>query len=201
MQHNVPLKVRSTFDDSPGTLITTASRPDSWSRARGDRVVAGVTHLASLCRFLVPSDGTGMTHIKAFRRLADQGISVDMVSVTPAFYSFVVKKDVTQQAEQVMSHLGFAGDLAVLHDCAKVSIVGSGMRGLPGVMANVAEALHEAGVEILQTADSHMTISCLIGKADLGTAAQALHRRFGLDKARKTDREAEVPQVPHLKNI
>lgn len=54
------------------------------------------------------------------------------------------------------------------------------MRGRPGVMASISEALQLVGVEILQTVDSHTTISCLVHSGDLEKAAKALHSRFGL---------------------
>ncbi|MDP2870973.1 MAG: ACT domain-containing protein, partial [Bacillota bacterium] len=66
---------------------------------------------------------------------------------------------------------------------AKISVVGRGMRDTPGVMARVSEALLEAGVGILQTSDSLMTISCLVDLGDLEPAVRALHTKFGLDPA------------------
>ncbi|MHB8758053.1 MAG: ACT domain-containing protein, partial [Bacillota bacterium] len=74
--------------------------------------------------------------------------------------------------------LGFQVDLK--RGCAKVSVVGAGMRGVPGVMANVVRGLAKAEVRILQTSDSHLTISCLIEQADMEKAVRALHEQFGL---------------------
>ncbi|MEM5770948.1 MAG: ACT domain-containing protein, partial [Bacillota bacterium] len=51
---------------------------------------------------------------------------------------------------------------------------------LPGVMARVVEALANAGVPILQTVDSHNTISCLIPKENMHKAVKALHEQFNL---------------------
>ena len=54
------------------------------------------------------------------------------------------------------------------------------MRGIPGVMARVVSALNKAGTEILQTADSHLNISCLIPEQDVAAAVKALHSEFSL---------------------
>lgn len=58
------------------------------------------------------------------------------------------------------------------------------MHGVPGVMADVLAALREQGISVLQTADSHTTISCLVAEADVENAVRALHRRFHLGRGR-----------------
>jgi len=54
------------------------------------------------------------------------------------------------------------------------------MKGIPGVMAKIYKALSDSGVKVLQTADSHMTIWCLIGTDNLEKAVNALHKAFHL---------------------
>jgi aspartate kinase len=54
------------------------------------------------------------------------------------------------------------------------------MHGVPGVMARVAESLSGAGVNVLQTADSHTTISVLVPASDAERAVGALHEGFEL---------------------
>jgi aspartate kinase len=63
---------------------------------------------------------------------------------------------------------------------AKVTLVGAGMHGVPGVMARMAEYLEQAGVAVLQTADSHTTISVLVKDSDAESAVRALHSGFQL---------------------
>jgi aspartate kinase len=54
------------------------------------------------------------------------------------------------------------------------------MADRPGVMAQVVEALKEAGIEILQTGDSHVTITCLVKEEMMEEAIRVLHRKFEL---------------------
>ena len=68
----------------------------------------------------------------------------------------------------------------VLPDCAKVSVIGAGMAGIPGVMARIVEALTKEQIQILQTADSHTTIWVLVRRADMEKAVCALHEAFQL---------------------
>ena len=64
----------------------------------------------------------------------------------------------------------------------KVTVIGSRMRGVPGVMARTVRALDRAGIRIHQTSDSSMTISCLVEGERLNEAVIALHAEYGLEK-------------------
>lgn len=64
----------------------------------------------------------------------------------------------------------------------KISVVGAGMHGVPGVMARVVGCLEKAGIGIFQTTDSHANISCLIREGDLAEAVRVLHHEFRLDQ-------------------
>jgi aspartate kinase len=68
----------------------------------------------------------------------------------------------------------------VTEGLAKVTLVGAAMHGVPGVMARMAEHLDAAGVDVLQAADSHTTISVLVHASDADTAVRALHDGFEL---------------------
>ncbi len=181
MRANVPVRVRSTFDDpevEPGTLITHGFEVGGQWDGLG-RVVTGVTNVPDLAQFSVEGGDRSDSAVRAFRLLADASISVDLINVAPDRRRFVVAGEDAARARRALEAEGFRVDVRL--ECAKVSVVGTGMRGVPGVMAAIVEALHQEGVQILQSADSHVTISCLVGKADMERAVQALHRKFGLD--------------------
>ena len=82
------------------------------------------------------------------------------------------------KAGNLLRQQGFDFDLTA--GCAKVTLVGMGMQGVPGVVLAVMEALGGAGIPVLQTVDSEMTISCLVHEADMGGAVRALHESFAL---------------------
>jgi len=64
--------------------------------------------------------------------------------------------------------------------CAKISVVGAGMRGTSGVIYRVVKAITDAGVEIIHSTDSNITISILVPVDRADAAEQALHDAFGL---------------------
>ncbi|MDO9108751.1 MAG: ACT domain-containing protein, partial [Coriobacteriia bacterium] len=91
---------------------------------------------------------------------------------------FSVGQGSLDTASCVLDGLGLA--YVLREGLAKVTLVGAGMHGVPGVMATMAEALAQAEVTVLQTSDSHTTISVLIRAEDTDRAIEALHRRFEL---------------------
>ena len=180
MRSNVPLRVKSTRGGGPGTLIATGRRM-GWPMISDGRPVTAVTHVPSLAQVQVSCSGDQMPEgmeLKVFERMAGAGISVDLINVSPQLVSYTVPDRVTEGVKAALAGL----DLVVetRSGCAKVSVVGLGMRGVPGVMAKVSRALVGQGVRILQTADSHATISCLVDAADMERAIVALHDEFGL---------------------
>jgi aspartate kinase len=179
-QKNIPLVVKSTFSDEPGTLITNVTRNCQEEAAVTDRVATGVTYLPNIAQIKICLDASN-THnesSKIFRTMADNGISVDLINVHPGQVMFTVAEDVAEKALARLENLGYTAD--AIYDCAKVSVVGGGICEVPGVMANFVEALSASNITILQTVDSHTSISVLVKKADVEQAVKALHEKFGL---------------------
>jgi len=176
MKACIPLHIRSTSDSRPGTLIAGANRAVAGiPESRGGRIITGVTQIPSVSQITVSGKG-GCG--EPFRLLADAGISVDLINVFPEYCVFTVPDGVAARACDILRQAGYS--VRSRMGCAKVSIVGVGMRGLPGVMATLVDALTQAGVEILQTADSHASISCLVRGDDMRAALRVLHSCFDL---------------------
>ncbi len=78
---------------------------------------------------------------QVFKILADSGISVDLINILPRQVMFTVSRENAGQAIAKLEAAGY--NLDIIADCAKVSVVGGGMRGTPGVMADFIEALKD----------------------------------------------------------
>jgi aspartate kinase len=180
-QFAVPLRIRSTFSDADGTLVGAGTRAlDTWAHRDPASAVTGITALADLTQILAVRRGDpgGDWAWRLFEALAAAGISVDLINVFPDSAYFCVPASLAGPAEAVVAQQNLA--CRVEGERAKVSVVGSAIHGLPGVMAQVLGALAEAGIEVLQTADSHSTISCLVRREEMERAVRAMHARFGL---------------------
>ncbi|WP_242219457.1 aspartate kinase [Bacillus cereus group sp. BfR-BA-01380] len=177
MHAKVPLRVRSTYSDSEGTLIA------AYDGARDvqERPVTGIAHSSSVTQIKVlAKDGAYDLQTEVFKEMANEKISVDLINISPTGVAYTVSDDVTGRAVEVLHNLGY--DPIVTEHCAKVSIVGAGIAGVPGVTAKIVTALAEKGVQILQSADSHTTIWVLVKEEELVDAVNALHCSFELSK-------------------
>lgn len=179
MQKNIPVRVRSTMSKDEGTWIVSQTELNRMeSRSLRDQVLTGITQTANITQVKVNCAPTGGNQLKVFKAMADNRISVDFISVTPTGVAFTVPKEDIEKAARIIQKLGFEPDL--LPDCAKISAVGAGIAGVPGVMAMILEALSAENIEVLQSADSHTTIWCLVREEDMVKAVRALHTKFKL---------------------
>ena len=180
-QARVPLRVRSTVGDETGTVVGGARLQDLWHARRPENTVVGVTDRSDIGEVIVSTPtGSERTQVEAkvFQELASHGISADMISVSPGRVAFIVSKARLDDAGRLVEALGLP--VQTRDDVAKVAIIGSAIAGLPGVMATLMAGLVDAGVEILETSDSHSSIACLVPEGRRVDAVRTLHRQFNL---------------------
>lgn len=182
MKGKIPIRIRQTTSDAPGTLVTDEALHGRFEAEPGDRPVTGIAHILDRSQAIVsPPVGGASAAVQLFEALGAADVSADMIYVSPDRIAFIVAGKCEARMKGVLMKLGWPH--TVTSGLAKVSAVGAGMHGVPGVMAKVARALGQAGVEILQTTDSHATISCLIRKVGVYSAVSALHREFELGRS------------------
>jgi aspartate kinase len=194
---NVPIIVRSSFSDVPGTVIGTIPEDP-------DRPVGGAALTKFEARISVDGvpDRPGTT-LAIFSKLAAVNIAIDMVVQNvgthgKANISFTVLRDELPKAlsavQQAADELGAEG---VTHDddVSKVSVVGLGMASQTGVADRMFRALAESSVNILAITTSQIKVSVLVKRQHALEALRAVHREFELEKrpaARSSFGEASV---------
>ncbi|WP_274361407.1 aspartate kinase [Paenibacillus thermotolerans] len=179
MAADIPVRVRSTFSDSEGTLVTNASTLQRLKEPVPDRLITGIAHVTNVSQVSVQAaEGQYDLQLRVFKAMAHNGISVDLINVTPSGVAYTVFDSEAERAAALLKELGY--EPRIVPDCAKVSVIGGGMNGVPGVMATIIEALTEENVGILQSADSNTTIWVLVRASDTAKAVNALHRKFQL---------------------
>lgn len=183
MQTNVPIRIRSTQSGQIGTLITNVKEKERLAGEINDRLITGITHVPNVTQIKITSDHTDFDmQLNVFRAMAENEISVDFINVNPSSVVYTVSDHVADRAMTVLHRLGYQP--VYLNGCAKVSTVGAGIAGVPGVMAKIVEALTQEEIPILQSADSHTTIWVLVHGVDMVRAVRALHDKFELHKLR-----------------
>jgi len=184
-KYNVPVRVRSTFTDDPGTLVT---QEDAMME---DLVISGIAFDRDQCRITVAKvkDKPGVA-AAIFGAIAKKRILVDMIIQNTSSDGFtdmtftISRADLDQTLailEDVCKDIGAQG---VQHDLnvAKVSVVGVGMRNHSGVASTMFQALQAENINIKLIATSEIKITCLVDEKYIELAVRALHTAFGLDK-------------------
>jgi len=189
MQSKIPIRVRSTYSDSLGTLVTSLSK-DGRMNEVNDRLVTGIAHVSNVTQIKVYAKKNQYDlQVEVFKAMANEQISVDFINISPNDVVYTVSNQMAKKAERVLKSLGY--NPVIEENCAKVSVVGAGITGVPGVASKVVSALSEQGVRILQSADSYTTIWVLVKEYDLVKAVNALHDAFELEKEAKKEFNVE----------
>ncbi|WP_026674230.1 aspartate kinase [Alkalihalobacterium bogoriense] len=180
MQAKLPLHIRSTYSDSKGTLVTSLMT-DKEGQDVQDRLITGIANLSGVTQIkVIAKEGQFDLQQQVFKAMANEKISVDFININPLGVVYTVMDEVADKAIEVLQELGYEPE-AIKH-CAKVSAVGAGMTGVPGVTAKIVAALSQENISILQSADSHTTIWVLVKGEDMVKAVNALHTIFQLQQ-------------------
>ncbi len=183
--YSLPVEVRSSFNDRPGTLI---DRGDSMEDRKHVRGVAHDTNVAKITIAGIP-DRPGLAYA-VFAPLADAGISVDVIVQAASIgglaeISFTVSRPDLDRARAVVERVAGEVGAQVVHgtaNLAKVSIVGTGLQSAPGYAAKMFGTLAERGVNIELITTSDIRITCVVDESAAEGAVRALHSAFELDK-------------------
>jgi aspartate kinase len=188
--YNVPVHVRSSYTDKPGTYVYGSMEDIPLEQA----ILTGVAHDRSEAKVTVVAipDEPGYA-AKVFRAIADAEINIDMVlqNISRTATSSGGYTDITftlphadgpravKKLAEIKEQVGFA---EVIYDpeVGKVSLVGAGLRNHPGVTATFCEALSKAGVNIetMNTSEIRISVICRVNQLDV--AVNALHDAFEL---------------------
>ncbi|MEI6621891.1 MAG: aspartate kinase [Actinomycetes bacterium] len=195
---SIPLRVRSSFTNSPGTLVTTADEVarilaashTSQGASVEEPILSGVAHDVSEAKITLTAvpDEPGRAAM-VFEKLAEAGVNLDMIvqNVSERGTTDITFTLPMTDGERAMAALREADDsigygtLTYDDQVAKVSLVGAAMRSHPGVSATCFRALADAGVNVEMISTSEIRISVVIRSQDVDRAVQAIHTAFGLD--------------------
>ncbi len=188
-KYNVRLRVLSSFEDGPGTLIV--SEDESMME---NPVISGIAFTRDEAKISVVGvpDVPGMA-FKVFGPISDANIEVDVIvqnigaDNTNDITFTVAKKDAAAASrilESVAKEMGARG-VEVQDRVAKVSLVGVGMRSHAGIASRMFEALSKESINIQLITTSEIKISVVIEEKYLELAVRALHSAFGLENPPK----------------
>ena len=207
--YGVPLVVRFSWTDAPGTWVTSA-KPQGRSLinleiARPVDAVEFDTDQAKVALLRVP-DKPGVA-ARLFGEISRQKVDVDLIIQSihegnSNDIAFTVTTPILKRAEAVAAAIAPAlrseshpksdeAEVMLEHNIAKVSIAGAGMIGRPGVAAKMFATLAEAGVNIQMISTSEVKVSCVVNAAECDRAVTALRTAFEIEAGEQGAGEAE----------
>lgn len=175
-EYGTPLWVKGAFSADAGTCIHSPEEPGCHAR-----IVTGLIHRTGLHEFMLDLSGKGQDvtlRRRLFETLAGEGISLDLINLLYDSLYFVVDEKVSDKVSRRLEGLQIPFESR--QGMAKISCVGQGMKGTPGVMARIYEALSSRRIKVHRSVDSYINISCLIAEEDLIPAVEVLHEKFSL---------------------
>jgi aspartate kinase len=190
MKYGVPVHVRTSFNDKPGTMVVGEEGLEGV-------VVSGIAYDKGEAKVQLVgvTDKPGVV-AKVFGLLAEKNVSVDMIIQSPSrgggsttdVTFTVAKTDLTRVKdviEQTTAELGATVEYDP--DIVKVSIVGLGMRSHAGIASKMFGLLAAEGINIQAISTSEIKISCIIASKYTELAVRTLHDGFELDKGAVTE--------------
>ncbi|KAB3532042.1 aspartate kinase [Alkaliphilus pronyensis] len=181
-KENLVVKIKNTMSEHPGTAIHHFRKngESPYSTRKKERLLTAITHKDNIAQVSVFLENDFDLESTLLTTLAKNNISIDMINF------FVTKKIFTIDATQIPLLKKILAQLdlpyEIIEKCSKVTIIGSRITGIPGVMATIVTALSREGIKILQSSDSHSTISCLVREEEAKKAVNILHDAFHLDR-------------------
>ena len=189
-RYQIPVRVRSSFSQLPGTLVAGTMEDLPMEQA----IITGVAHDRSEAKITVVAvpDKPGQA-ARIFRAVAEAEINIDMI-VQNVSVAATARTDISftlpkadgpagmAALQKVQAEVGFESLLYDDH-VGKISLIGAGMRSHPGVSARFFGALADAGVNVELISTSEIRISVLVRDTDLDLAVQSVHDAFELGGA------------------
>lgn len=184
-KYKVPLRVLSTFEEGPGTLITTEENQMEEAKIAG---IAFNRDEAQLTLKGVP-DQPGIA-AKILGPISRANIEIDMIVQNMAWdntanFTFTVHRNDYKRALSILQDTGDklgANTVSGDDNIVKLSIVGVGMRSHAGIASEMFEALAEEGINIRMISTSEIKISVVVDEKYLELGVRCLHDVFGLSE-------------------
>jgi aspartate kinase len=189
MREKMPIRVLSSFDDRPGTMVVGDEALESYDMERN--LVTGIAYDKNEARVTLTGlpDKPG-TVAAIFAPLAEANINVDMIVQSvpragePSTLTFTVPTaslvHSVEALKAAQAEIGF-GEVLTDTDVVKVSAVGVGMRSNAGIAAKMFRTLADRGINILAITTSEIKVSVLIPEDYTELAVRVLHTAYGLD--------------------
>lgn len=167
---NITLLVKGNSNKMKGTTIK--------NEIVSGNVLTSITKADNLIQYKINSLPKEISTQMLLDELQNKNISIDMINFFENSKYFIIVKDLELILDELLNKM--AVEFQKKDNCSKVTIIGHKIHGVPGIMKRVVKAIEQENIRILQTSDSHMTISCLVDEQNSNQAVKSLHSEFNM---------------------
>jgi aspartate kinase len=162
----IPVGIGSTETGEIGTIVKPVTQ---------SHLITALTSRPGLVLIRIATSAENRLS-EIFPLFSEAGISVDFITVDNCHISFVTEQNKIENVNKVLEKITDNKEVSELY--SKISLVGSGMTGQPGVMAKISKVLNENGIPVIMATDSYSTISVLVRSEYEIPALACLHQTF-----------------------
>lgn len=166
-QKNIKVYVKNTMKDNIGTIISNES---------SNKPVVSITSMSNRVQIIINKKDNKNEYYNILDIIAKNKISLDLISIFADRQIFTISLEDREKFVELAHNYNIKFNIK--DNCSKISLIGEGMKGIPGVMSKIYSTLVKNNIEVLQTSDSHMSIWCLVDDNDKDLAIKVLHEAF-----------------------
>lgn len=175
MNTNLPVRIRSTYLDEPGTLLV--KKPTPSEEKRQERLITGIANVSQLAQIQVEAKENELDLQSSILQAIGQAkLCVDFINIYPSGMQFTVADDDVDKVKALLSKREYT--FKIEPECAKVAVISANTEQLELMTSKVVATLAIKGIEILQSVVSCKKILVLIKEKYLQEAVHILHEVF-----------------------
>lgn len=167
---NITILVKGTSNKTKGTTIK--------NEIASGNVLTSITKADNLIQYKINNLPKKISTQMLLDELQNANISIDMINFFEDSKYFIIVKELELLLDELLNKMTV--EFEKKDNCSKVTIIGHKIHGVPGIMRRVVKAIETENIKILQTSDSHMTISCLVDEKNSNQAVKSLHSEFNM---------------------
>lgn len=170
MKANIPLIIKNTESDAPGTIITNINENSNY-------MVSGITSTENKAQVTLKAESSRNENWNdIFELLENKNIQADLVNLLNDKIVFTVDSKYAEQVERLLKEV--SSDYKVIDNCSKIAVIGNDTESISDIMKKTLKSLSSKNIKIFQTAGSSSTIWCLISQESSVAAINELHKVF-----------------------
>ncbi|WP_350345012.1 aspartate kinase [Proteinivorax tanatarense] len=176
MKNGLDLWIKPMDFSGTGTFIRNSNKGSINDTAGEEKgLITGIAEIGELVQYSIYfGKDNKKLELEIFQKIADNNVSLDLINLSPDKKIFTIFNKDCEVVSEILREYNLVYEK--IEKCSKITIIGTKMKGKPGVMSEILSLLFKSDIPILQTADSHINISILTKSQYAKKAIKEMHK-------------------------